>query len=101
MQKLLKPRSIQQFIKTPRFLCLFQIRKKIYTMLIYTYSDFVILVCTTVIFAGITALFFGLALGDIIYKKTDSITYNFVTFLIMLVITLILTCLCIYEHGHI
>ena len=68
-------------------------------MLIYTYSDFVILVFTTVIFARITALFVGLALGDIIYKKTDSITYNFVTFLIMLIITIILTYLCIYEHG--
>lgn len=63
-------------------------------MLTYTYNDFV-----TLVFAGITALFWGLTLGGIIYKKPDNLTYNFVSFLIMLVITIISTCVCMHAHG--
>ena len=59
-----------------------------------TYNDFIAFV-----FAGITALFFGLTLGDIIYRKPDNLTYNFLSFLLMLVFTIILTCLCMHAHG--
>lgn len=63
-------------------------------MLAYTYNDFV-----TFVFAGITALFWGLTLGCIIYKKPDNITYNFLSFLIMLIITIISACVCMHAHG--
>lgn len=65
-----------------------------YTMITYTYNDFI-----TLVFAGITALFFGLTLGGVIYRKPDNLTYNFVTFVLMLVITIIESCLCMHAHG--
>ena len=63
-------------------------------MLTYTYNDFI-----TLVFAGITALFFGLTLGGVIYRKPDNLTYNFLSFLLMLVITIISACVCMHAHG--
>lgn len=50
--------------------------------------------CTLVV-ACITALFFGLTLGQVIFGKRDNFAYIFDTFLVTLIVTILLGYICI------